>query len=422
MAAPINAATRFVSRGSFGCVVEPALPNENETGTWTQFPRNVSKLFRNRENYNAALQHTRKAQNLMGHNRGHRMNTYRHNYKTANSLPHHIRKSCSLEKGEPIWVARMPHLGVSLWEIDYIPNRTKLRRIPVAIIVQQVWKLLTQVHAIYKAAHIHGDIRETNIMIDPETGVMTLIDFDWLLPANQYLAEYPLGYYSNPPECIMASEMRSEIDAETDVRESMDRMFMNVLGTPDRRDRLNRYMRQYSRLMISHVFDITSVFHLKAYLLDNMLYYQEKNKDLLAEKPNAGVADREMYTYFDSYGLGFSLFDFLSVVYPGGTEKDMMEMLPSRISKQGVPYTDLEIRTIATVLVHLKTLCLRMGHIQTRKRIGIEDAMKEFQDIPDIYEMGPFAGCDNGKCAIMGGKRHQRQSRQRQTRRHTRKR
>ena len=85
MAEPIDPNTRFIRKGAFGCVVEPALPNVNEIGHWNKFPGNVSKLFRKKANYNLALHRTRKAQNIMK-NRGQRMNTYKHNYKPKNLL------------------------------------------------------------------------------------------------------------------------------------------------------------------------------------------------------------------------------------------------------------------------------------------------------------------------------------------------
>ncbi len=419
MAAPIDAATRYVSRGSFGCVVEPALPNENEMGAWTQFPANVSKIFRNRHNYNAALNHTRKAYNMMGHNRGHRMNTYRHNYKTANSLPSQVRRNCTLEEGEPIWVARMPHLGVSLWDVDFVPNRNKVRAIPIQIILQQIWKLLTQVQAIRESFHIHGDIRETNIMIHPETGVMTLIDFDWLLPVMDYLSHYPLGYYSNPPECLLANEMRYEIDDETNMRAEMDRMFMKLLGVPERREGLNRFLRQYSRLLISQDFGIKSILDIKPYLLDNMITYQETHKEQLT-KPNPTLANMQMAKYYDSYGLGFSLYDFLNVVYPGRTVQELISSLPARISKQGIHYSEEEIRAISNILVRLKSMFFKMGHLQIRKRITIDEAVREFLEIPGISMFGPFENCLKDRCTIMGGRQRQsrrlrRQRRRRQT-------
>jgi hypothetical protein len=390
---------RYIRHGSFGCVVEPALPNEDETG-WVEFPTQVSKLFRNKRNYMTALNRTRKAQSLMGYNSGHQLNTYQHDYKTADAIPNTIRRQCTFEEGEPMYVTRMPHLGVSFWDVD--TYSTELRQIPIQTILQQIYKLLTQVQSLHVAEYIHGDIRQTNVMIHPKTGVMTLIDFDWLLPADEYLQSYPLGFYSNPPECLLAKELRTEIDGTTNIPTQMDQYMRKLLEIPERREMSLRFAHQYSRLLLSDVFGVKTLMDWRPYLQDNLQEYQKRNKDLIS--PSAADANQSFFSTYDSYGLGFTLYDLLEVLYPGGTENEMATNLSTRITMQGRPYTDEGYSRIAAILFRLKVITMYMGHVLLRKRLTIDEAIERFLAIPGIKAFGPFQEC-GGSCSLMGGHR-----------------
>ena len=398
MAAPIDPAMRYIRKGSFGCVVEPALPNENKSG-WVTYPKHVSKLFRQQQNYNSALNKTRKAYNLMGQNSGHTLNSYTHNYKTANVLPPTIKRNCAFENAEPIFVTRMPHLGISFQDI---PNYMQpLLQLPIKTIVQQIYKLLTQVQSLQTAEYIHGDIRESNVMIDPQTGTMTIIDFDWLKPKDEFLATYPMGFYSNPPECLLESELRTEIDADTNIPASIDRFMMNVLGTPDRRELSQDFAKYYSGLLLSKVFGIKAVLNLKPYLVETLKEFQGKHKDALTY-PSVTVADEVLFSTFDSYGLGFTLYELLETLYPGDTPKEVYNSISGRITNQGRHYTKESMDKIASILFRIKVIAMNMGHVSLAKRLTIQDAIQKFLAIPGITAFGPFQECGSS-CSIMGG-------------------
>jgi hypothetical protein len=40
-------------------------------------------------------------------------------------------------------------------------------------------------------------------MIQPATGTMTIIDFDWFKPYAEFKEAYPFEFYNNPPECLL---------------------------------------------------------------------------------------------------------------------------------------------------------------------------------------------------------------------------
>jgi serine/threonine protein kinase len=317
-------------------------------------------------------------------NRGQRMNTYKHNYKPKN-LPKTIQNKCNMFNEEPMWVSRMPHLGISIADIH--ENKELLRRIPFQIIVQQIFKLLQQVKALKDAEYIHGDIRQTNVMIHPHSGTMTIIDFDWLLPKTEFLHSYPLGFYSNPPESLI----RQELD---DNSRNTDRFFMNLVGDPDRRDLARKYIKYYLQLLVSDNFEIKTIHDLKPFLLDTMKVYQEK----LMSKSRESVDDL-LFETFDSYGLGFTLFELLDVVYPGRSETELNDSLSSRISNRGRPYSPTKLKQIASIVHNLKMMCIGLAQLSFRNRFTIEEAIDMFQAIPNIQT---FIGCEDESCAFMG--------------------
>lgn len=401
MAVPINPKTKYLGKGSFGCVVQPALPNVNESGQWTQYPQNVSKIFRSKNEYNLAMTRTRKAHNIMGKNKGHRLNTYKHKYTTANNLPNNVRKNCKFEIGEPIHVSKLPYLGISVWDAkDNIPL---LQTIPFSKLVQQIQKLFTQVQSLQKANYIHGDIRQQNVMIDPKTGDMTIIDFDWLLPYEEFMNSYPPGFYSNPPESLLFSELQTEVDASTDISREIDTYYMNLVGNSDRRTLAKQFINYYTQLDISAKMGILRLEDLKPVFRDTLMFYQDTYRDLL-DKPRSAVADQFLAKTFDSYGLGFTLYQLLNYLYPGQNVQDIYTRMKTVKGEEGA--------RIAILVYRIKEICVSMAHCKMRERITIDEAIRKLNAIPRIDQ---YLECSGGLCKIMGGRRTHRHNRRTQS-------
>ncbi len=407
MAAPIDPSTQFLGKGSFGCVVQPALPNENESG-WVQYPQNVSKIFRRYTEYRNALNRTQKAHSIMGKNKGHRLNTYKHKYTTVNVLPPNVRKNCKFENGEPIYVSRLPYLGVSVMDAKY--HISRLQAIPFSKIVQQIQKLFNQIESLQKAKYIHGDIRQNNVMIDPETGDLTIIDFDYLYPVDEFMSIYPMGFYSNPPEASVMKEMRNEVDATTDIPREIDTYYMNIVGDPERRSLINDYIQYYTQLDISAKMGILQTKDLKPVFRDALLFYQETYKDKL-DKPRPDLANELLAKTFDSYGLGFTLYQLLNYIYPGYNIQDIYNKL-SIVKGE-------ERARIAVIVYRIKEICVAMARSMVRNRIQIDEAIRRFNVIPRIDQ---YLECSGGLCSIMGGGNRRTRRRRNSRSQHLRKR
>jgi hypothetical protein len=200
-------AYKLLGVGSFGGVFEPAFPNVNAAGNPVEFPGQVTKLFFKRAAYDKALANATiletKAPALHIPYATYTRNTRRRN------IPRTIRKELK-RRGKPddkVYLIRMPHKGFSFSDIVENPvYLAKFRAIPAEVKLREIYKLMNIVKGLGDAGYVHADIRETNVLMYPETGVMTLLDFDLMRQKNTFVATFPKPYYHVPPEAAIFLE------------------------------------------------------------------------------------------------------------------------------------------------------------------------------------------------------------------------
>jgi serine/threonine protein kinase len=302
--AGMNASRKsIIGSGGFGFVIKPALPNTNASNTWQEFPDNVTKVFYKKTAYNTVLKKTANLPTIFGPNNGHRIYPYRHSY-TMKNLPANIKSRLgALPPETALYPLRMPYLGRSIAEISAFAREIQL--LPVKTIVAQMVKLLRQVKSAKDHGFIHGDIREPNVMVNPETGVMTLIDFDWLLPFEEFRNQYPVAFYCHPPETLVL-------------------YYRNLLraGIPESRagaifaDKAPSYVDNL-RLRFKMVFN--SLNYAAGW---RFTQYIDTVFEDVYQKSEIPVADggldlNETLETFDSFGMAMTLLQFIGYVYPG---------------------------------------------------------------------------------------------------------
>lgn len=212
---PVNRATRKIGKGSYGCAMSPALPNRGANGAWVQYPSNVTKVFFEKKDKNKIMQKQPIIQSLFQNN-GHRINEYAFKNYKGYHLPLTLRNNCNISDNQELNAVRMPNLGVSIADSSAV--RAQLQALPIRTLLEQIRKLFVQLQNLQAGSYIHGDIRETNIMIHPDTGAMTIIDFDWLLQKHEFFADYfeYLGFYNNPPEVFLLKDPDMSFGQTTD--------------------------------------------------------------------------------------------------------------------------------------------------------------------------------------------------------------
>lgn len=388
-----NRPYEILGAGTFGVVFEPALPNMVE-GDLIEFPGNVTKAFYKRSAFEGAKNAASSIAHLMGENTGHRFHTYRKQY-TAKNLPSSLytklkKINKTLKPSDALHLMRLPNLGIDLKTLIPTKKYRELRSIPVRTILEQINKLLKQTASLAKNKYVHTDIRETNIMVNPATGILTIVDFDWLRPFIYIYENYPFGYYNNPPEFLLLKYWPIILRQKTITIDFLE----DLLDEDD--------LQNYAKPMISafqinyNELGITNEELLKDVIVKADVVNAEALIDIVNNKGNIGALQefflkRAMPT-FDNFGLGLSLLEMLAFVYPGSTtinQKRSQEMrlsflnYLSTILKNG--YTQEELVATAEALYATTDLLRAMSSFYLYERPTPSEASEKMDTILKSY-------------------------------------
>lgn len=384
-ASPASASPASVELGSggYGVVIKPALPNTNESGVLREYPDNVTKLFIERRNRDKILTLAPLLDRIMGPNEGHRINTYRKAYKGRN-VPESSRRKLGIRESNNVYPIRMPDLGVSIH--DLYDRRQDLRKIPVSTILGQVVKVLKQVQTLQASGYIHGDIRDTNVMIHPATGVITIIDFDLLRPVEEFRRRTSFGMYNNPPELVLLFP-----------------------------DQIDRYVASFYKWFTF----AQELFEGPAFILE-MEDVIEKVQATVSRIGESRVLTKSLTT-FDSFGIACTLLTMFEILYPGSIKHDKSQLktsLQARITNNGVPYTDGEMDAIVTAIYDMSH---RVLQLLAKLRMDFRPKVEGVIDIAIGIERDLRERLSGVVGNRVGGKRSRSRTRRSQNRKGTRK-
>ena len=187
-------------------MVKPAFPNNDGV----PHPENVSKIYFREGNAdealitNAGLQSIGIPQLMFPYER-----TFKgSNVPEFNSRGTNLRAKCQITSPEsPIKVLRMKNLGSDF--VRLINDKALVAQIQTlslsTVLRRGVRPLFETIAALRSRGLIHNDVRFENVMIDPATGIMTLIDYGLLMKDDQMKDNSKaLGvYYQFPPEVML---------------------------------------------------------------------------------------------------------------------------------------------------------------------------------------------------------------------------
>jgi hypothetical protein len=378
---PIPPDLAYVAKGSYGCVVKSALPNRaNDSEPWTQYPKNVTKLFFNKSNMKKAYKNSKQIYNLLGRNAGHKTHKYKHKYRSSN-IPNNIRTRCNkIRRNVPLYPLRMRNLGNDFWGLEKDEKYKKYRSIPVSTILDQILKVMKQIQILVNRGLIHGDVRETNILIHPETGVITLIDFDLLYPSNTYYDEVHLGFYCHPPETLLYEKIKEFLNASP---AEIDRL----LSSREIDSQLEKYKKHHTRFKFAepdYLDRKAAKGDIKAALKDSIFYFTTR----LDVDDSKAELQKELRTAllpsYDGYGFAFTMLEFLGFVYPTTTIRAQQSRfdasLAGRITNEGTPYTAAQITVIRETIHRLVFEVLEpMADLRIRRRMDVHTAVERTQ-------------------------------------------
>lgn len=384
--------------GGYGVVFGPALPNI-VNGIHTEYPNNVTKLYKHKSHRTGALHTSDMLPEIMGANNGLRMHRYAKTYKLRN-LPKRFADELKsqapwIDEDRNLPIARMKNLGVDIYKLRGAAIR-ELRSVPFSVILGQFQKLIHQTANLVEHKYVQMDIRDKNVMVMPSDGTLTIIDFDLLKTFNESFEEHQFGEYHTPPETLFIEEdtwQFEKILEETD--ESEEYLYEHM-------ERLDDYvtynMRQYKGANNYRGISTKEAFR-AAVLAAN----KENIRQLRSVTETELYSDEDIYvkyiaTRIDNYGLALTLLEFISKVYPGGVE----------LRAGDREYTAGEIAAHEHAMTDIVRLLLRMCAFVIQERPTVAEAVAEIDRI--VAQYGVEAG------AAGGGLRRNRTRRQRRKR------
>ena len=200
--------------GSYGCIVEPALKNVGENSVK---PGYVSKVF-----FNSPTAPTKRVAEKAITNNSRLVESYGiprtvhpyiRTFKATNEDMEQIAKingnPCRIKPTNTnIGVVRMPNLGVDIYRVyDAFVNKSNpellhvIQGLPLLDLLEKgVKPVFATVQALRRNRRLHMDIKMENIMIQPSTGEMRIIDYDLEGPdiniqllklGDEHLVNYP---------------------------------------------------------------------------------------------------------------------------------------------------------------------------------------------------------------------------------------
>jgi hypothetical protein len=221
-----NSKYNVLGKGAYGSIIKPALPNVIQNDILL-YPNNVTKIFTappdvsKLETLGSMLKADKDAH--FSPDMLHRYSVFSYHYPYRNT---NIHASSNLEKDFPNLpknmelnplLLRLPFLGNSF--LDIVMNKGDIKQKvsrqtqqDYETVCEQIMECLKVLRTIKKNDYIHGDVRETNVMLHPDTNEMTIIDYDWLYPSEDFFERYPYYMYHLPPECLFVFGHKGNYD------------------------------------------------------------------------------------------------------------------------------------------------------------------------------------------------------------------
>lgn len=376
---------RLLGAGGFGVVVQPALAFPNTVPDPENAPNNVTKIMFARKPYNRVVKLIPTVKGLFK-NAGHRTtpSATAHTFDALPaSLQSNIRKKKGFKSVEPdadMYTLRMPYLGIDVHNLveEKKPGGREIRNRSVLVVLDQVVKLIGQINTLVENGYIHGDVRDTNIMVHPLTGAMTLIDFDWLKPKDEFIDTYAedgaFGFYSNPPECLFTGKRGAFVD------------YKGFLP-PKIVSYVSDFYNQFTFCRDNYIGDIPKgtpedeiESRCQELLGEAIVEANDNSKEYFRDELGITSLKQDIWKTFDGFGLAWTLLTFFNYVYTSESilgDIDLFQHdLSALITNEGVPYTEEQGKACANALRRMiEEVLAPLSDFEYRLRIPTSEAL-----------------------------------------------
>ncbi len=168
-----------LGKGVYGTVISPGPKNTNKSGRNINYGARPVKIMTNKTSFNKAAKTARNIKRFP--NLKYNFVPYERKF-TIKNLPPEIQTQIGFESygpEKPVYLAHMPYLGESIDKISRTPIlKEKYSAIPVYVYMNEILKLFKTIKELNDAGYMHYDLHPGNILINPDTGEINIIDFD----------------------------------------------------------------------------------------------------------------------------------------------------------------------------------------------------------------------------------------------------
>jgi len=358
---PIN--YKLLGKGSYGAVIHPALPDDDEEKANAYSSRKyVSKIMPEKEFYNKTLKNYKRVANVMNNEV---YQAHPQNIRSVGTLPPMVQRLPEFRSLHEAHVVRLPYLGVSIEDLVHPESNgpnvllQQFRHTPFHLFMAQLYKCHRQLARLQEHHMIHGDIRLPNVLWNPETAGLHIIDFDMLntYPAFDENNREFYGFYSYPPETLVVEPQKLDTWVATNWlvyqplmtalgNVSQEGLWHQIMGSIDVNQRILSGQR-------THLYE---------------------------------AVKRRSFPSFDSYGFGMVMGTLLVHAYVGSMsrpEETLPDNLRTRLRDGDKEYSNMYLQVIARVLANLNVLYRRCVAFPLNHRI---DAVTAFQTMAYIYD------------------------------------
>lgn len=381
----------ILAHGTYGAICRPPLCNIDPITKQPVYHNNksVSKIYFEKESANKSMKNMKALQNLMAGIPNNAFKATQHTARRGKNLGNTLLQSllqstkASIKETNDIHAILLPYLGKSIEDVIADPNKEGIkafRSCEFHHIMGQLLKCQTILDRLAAQKYIHGDICSPNMMWNKDTCGIHIIDFDWLMPYDEFATEYRphFGHSRNPPEALHAvtdpSSFRKRMDTWIDNNATM-------------------FEYEFTRRYISGGFP-----SLAQAIREDIIKAQDENKTFLEETMKANhLADhveaimKVSFPSFDSYAYVHVMLNLFAAVYPGSAdpspvnEARMIKTIESRITSQGKPYSADYLQLIASTLIRVTELYHKMGDFRLARRVNAQKGLEEMKIIYDDF-------------------------------------
>lgn len=194
-----NWRTTVLGKGAFGTAVLPGPPNADpQTGEPIHYRRRPVKMMTHKPSYNKSVTNAEQMRSVR--HIKYNFVPYKSHIKVGNLSPN-LREQYfkGQSNNTPIYLAHMPHLGESIWKIKNSPELLeKISSIPVTIFMKEILKLFETIKDLADKGLHHNDLHSNNILINPDTGEINIIDFDLVKEFDREAVEKEITSSKDP--------------------------------------------------------------------------------------------------------------------------------------------------------------------------------------------------------------------------------